>query len=248
MRIAPGATGRDAGLLRLFEAIGAHRSPRRQVQERDGARQRAIVGIVLPISWLTHLLLGLPIEPPVWFVVLGLAYGLASLVYLRALDGLDESDAATSLYPFLLLDPIFLVGVLFFVPETFAFLNPFLLIVIVRSGMRYGIRTMYLSWATTLLASLLLLASPFWRSNVQLGLAYLVIVSLGPLCFSSPIRRVHAIRAVEEERAAALATRELAIARSAFLAKVSHELRSPLQGIVSALDVIELRHARAFSG
>ena len=36
-----------------------------------------------------------------------------------------------------------------------------------------------------------------------------------------------------------------AIARSAFLAKVSHELRSPLQGIVSALDVIEMRHVAA---
>jgi signal transduction histidine kinase len=31
-------------------------------------------------------------------------------------------------------------------------------------------------------------------------------------------------------------------ARSVFLAKVSHELRSPLQAIVSAIDVFELRH------
>ena len=91
-------------------------------------------------------------------------------------------------------------------------------------------------------------ASAFWRSNVELGLAYLVMVAFGPVFFSSLIRRVHAIRAIEEERAAAIATRELAIARSAFLAKVSHELRSPLQGIVSALDVIEMRHARAFQG
>jgi CheY-like chemotaxis protein/anti-sigma regulatory factor (Ser/Thr protein kinase) len=34
---------------------------------------------------------------------------------------------------------------------------------------------------------------------------------------------------------------ESTLARSAFLAKVSHELRSPLQGIVSALDVLSLR-------
>ena len=45
-----------------------------------------------------------------------------------------------------------------------------------------------------------------------------------------------------------MATHELAIARSAFLAKVSHELRSPLQGILSALDIIEMRHAHAFQG
>ena len=190
---------------------------------------------------------GCPIGPPLWFVALGLAYGIASLAYLRFLERLD-GGAAVLLYAFLLLDPIFLVGILFFDPETFAFLNPFLLVVIVRTGIRYGIRTMYLSWATTLVASLLLLASAFWRSNVELGLAYLVMVAVGPVCFSSLIRRVHAIRAIEEERAAALASRELAIARSAFLAKVSHELRSPLQGIVSALDVIEMRHARAFEG
>ncbi len=144
--------------------------------------------------------------------------------------------------------PIFLVGALFLDPQTFAFLNPLLLFVIVRTGISCGIRAMRLSWATTLITSLLLLASTFWRSNVALSLAYLVTVSLGPMCFLSLVRRAHALPAIEAERAAAVATRELAVARSAFLAKVSHELRSPLQGIVSALDVIEMRHARAFSG
>jgi len=246
-RIPAEATGSETGVVRLFEAIGAHRNPQRQIQERDRSRQRAIVGIVLPVFWLVSLWRGVPVDPPVWFIVLGLAYGIVSLVYLRVLDQLD-AGAAGLLYAFLLLDPTFLVGVLFFDPETFAFLNPFLLVVIVRTGIRYGIRTMYFSWAVTIMASLVLLASSFWRSNVELGLAYLVMMVFGPVCFASLIRRVHAIRAIEEERAAALATRELAIARSAFLAKVSHELRSSLQGIVSALDVIEMRHARAFFG
>lgn len=40
-----------------------------------------------------------------------------------------------------------------------------------------------------------------------------------------------------------MAVNELVVARSAFLAKVSHELRSPLQGIVSALDVLAMRRA-----
>ncbi len=46
---------------------------------------------------------------------------------------------------------------------------------------------------------------------------------------------------MEEERARLLARNESVVARSAFLAKVSHELRSPLQGIVSALDVLSMR-------
>jgi hypothetical protein len=52
------------------------------------------------------------------------------------------------------LDPTFLVGVLFFDQETFAFLNPFLLAVVVRTGIRYGIRAMYLTWATTLVVAI----------------------------------------------------------------------------------------------
>jgi hypothetical protein len=49
VRTPPGTTGSDAGFPRLFAEIGAHRNPQRQVQERDRARQQAIVGIVLPI-------------------------------------------------------------------------------------------------------------------------------------------------------------------------------------------------------
>ena len=45
-----------------------------------------------------------------------------------------------------------------------------------------------------------------------------------------------------QESARLLAMHEDTVARSAFLAKVSHELRSPLQGIVSALDVLAMRH------
>src|SRR5205085_11863584 len=106
------------------------RSLQRKAQERDRARQRAVVGIVLPAYWLLNLWLGLPISPPLWFVVGGLAYGIAGLAYFRFIERL-VAGSSLLLYGFLLLDPVFLVGVLFFDPETFAFLNPFLLVVIV---------------------------------------------------------------------------------------------------------------------
>jgi len=66
---------------------------------------------------------------------------------------------------------------------------------------------------------------------------------LVPTFFSSLIRKIHGARMVEEERARLLARDESIAARSAFLAKVSHELRSPLQGIVSALDVLSMRRS-----
>ena len=91
----------------------------------------------------------------------------------------------------------------------------------------------------------LLLTSEFWRTNGELSLAFLLMLLLVPALFAPLIRRVHKVRAIEEERARFAAMNEIVVARSAFLAKVSHELRSPLQGIVSALDVLELRHGRA---
>lgn len=232
--------------LRLAGRIGAHQTPHKEVQERDRALQRGVVGVGLPLIWAMEFLAGQPVRPPLWFALLGLVYGIESFIYRKSLR--QSSDGGVFfLYAFLILDPIYLVGVLFFDPQTFAFLNPFLLVVVVRTGIRYGIRTMYLSWGTTLAASTILLASDFWRGNIELTLSYLLMLGLAPLFFSSLIRRVHNVRAIEEERARLIAMHEVSLARSAFLAKVSHELRSPLQSIVSALDVIEMRHGNAFA-
>lgn len=206
------------------------------------------MGIGLPLVWGTELLLGRLAGPPLWFALSGLAYGITSFVYRRFLRSLSEDIARFFLYAFLILDPVYLVGVLYLDARTFAFLNPFLLVVIIRTGIRYGIRTMYLSWVSTLASSTILFASAFWKADLELSLSFFLVLAFVPVFFSSLVRRIHSVRTIEEERARSVASRELATARSAFLAKVSHELRSPLQGIVSALDVIELRHARAFEG
>jgi len=133
------------------------------------------------------------------------------------------------------------VGLLVQDPETFAFFYPFVLVTVVRIGIRYGISTFYLSWLATLCASALLALSAFWRNEGELSLAFLLMLLCLPLFFSSLIQRIHNVRAIEQERAHFAAVHESILARSAFLAKVSHELRSPLQGIVSALDVMSMR-------
>ncbi len=230
-----------------MESIGAHRVSSRDAEERDRALQRGVVALALAAIWTAGLLLGLPGGPPLWFLLAGAIYGAASFAYRRSIGRLGDAGVAL-FYAFLVLDPVFLVGVLFLDPETFAFISPLLLVEVVRAGLRFGIRAMYLSWAVTLAMSSLLLASSFWRTHTELGLSYLLMLVFGPLFCSSLVRRIHSVRVAEEERARVVASEELALARSAFLAKVSHELRSPLQGIVSALDVIEMRHARAFEG
>ena len=100
---------------------------------------------------------------------------------------------------------------------------------------------MYFSWGAALIATSLLLTSRFWRTETEITFAFLLMLVCTPMFLSSLVRRIHNVRAIEEERARLAALHEGVLARSSFLARVSHELRSPLQGIVSALDVLAIR-------
>ena len=142
MRKPREATVGDAGFRRLFEATRRARKSRdRENQERDRARQRASSASPVRSSGSSSSCSGCDRPAALvrrfWARLRHRQPGY--LRFLRSLDG----GVAVLLYAFLLLDPIFLVGILSFDPETFAFLNPFLLVVIVRTGIRYGIRTMY---------------------------------------------------------------------------------------------------------
>jgi len=61
------------------------------------------------------------------------------------------------------------------------------------------------------------------------------------------LERIEEEKALQERKARVDAQQEVLRARSIFLAKISHELRSPLQGIVSAIDVFERRHGHRIS-
>ncbi len=235
-------------LRRLADYFGAHRVPDRVSQERDRALQRGVIGLLTAGVWTFQYLGGRHSHAQLWFVLFyGLVVPTLAFAYRRFLVSSPNGGVAFQ-YGFLILDPILIMTVLVRDPQTFAFLNPFMLVVIVRNGIRYGTRTMYLAWGVTLATSTLLATSQYWRTELELTFAFLLILTFVPVFFASLIRRIHRMREIEEERARSVGLHELAVSRSAFLAKVSHELRSPLQGIVSALDVIELRHFRAFEG
>lgn len=232
-------------LMNLLRYFGAHADPEMQAHELDRSWQRMAASLAITLVWLIEEYSSAAADrPSPIFLVVSVSYFVASFIY-RTLLKSQASRVRLILYVFLILDPVMVVLVLATGAQTFAFLNPYLLFMVVRCGIRYGIRTMYLAWSTTLLASLILLTSEFWRTNVELGLAFVLMLLLVPALFAPLIRRVHNVRAIEEERARVSAMNELMVARSAFLAKVSHELRSPLQGIVSALDVLEMRHGRS---
>jgi signal transduction histidine kinase len=165
------------------------------------------------------------------------AYGLLGLGFHRSLRAPRPGHAGAAA-AFLLADPLALLLPIAADPETFAFLVPLVLVVHLGPGLLYGPRALALSLATGALAAAALLASgPFWRREPAWSASLLLALVLVPVVVRARIRRVAAPR-VEEERAA---VRD----RAVFLSKVSHELRSPLQSMVSALDVFEMRHRDA---
>jgi len=203
--------------------------------------QRIVVCLITTAVWSFELWAGrfdpLPYQLG---ILLSIGYLLLTVAYLQ-FGNWERLAEGKFLYFFLVSDPPFFISTLVLDPHTFAFLHPLLLVIVVRSGIRYGLRTMYVSWGSAIVGSLLLFTSDFWQRETSLTSAYAVMLVCVPLFFASLIRRIHNIRAIEHEQARFAALNESTLARSAFLAKVSHELRSPLQGIVSALDVMSMR-------
>ena len=232
-------------IARFGGYFGAHHVAQREENERQRGVHRGVASLGICVVWLIQYVTGesVWVDRRLTFSLI-LAYGIISLTHAGFLHA-KRSQPIWLQYFFLVLDPIFLIVVMTEDAQTFAFLNPFLLVVIVPSGIRYGIRTMYLSWVVTICAAPLLLTNEFWRTNVEMTFSLFLMLAFVPMFFSSLIRQVHNVRAIEVERARLAAMNEVVVARSSFLAKISHELRSPLQSMVSALDVFEMRHARA---
>lgn len=236
---------KGSGFLERLEGyFGARKVPERVAQERLRAIKRSVGAFSVSAVWAAVILSGHANSPPLWAVGVPLMFGLVSWAYGHMLRR-PSSMGLALLYAFVIADPVAIVGVLSQIPEIAELLNPFLLTVIVASGIRYGVRTMYLGWAATLIALLVVFLGNEWHTDYDLASSFVLMLALIPLYFSGLIRQIHNVRAIEAERARLKAMNEGVLARNAFLAKVSHELRSPLQGILSALDVFELRHGRA---
>lgn len=231
---------------RIEAYFGAHAVPQRDEHEKERAFQREGIVSIVCLLFLSDLLFSNTSWSAAKGVVLWFlfAYLVSSVAY-RSLLRAHPGKGIGAQYVYLVLDPVLLILLLVVDAPRIAFLNPFLLLVIIRCGIRYGTRTMWLAWSVTFIAATVFLPfSNYWRKETEATLAFGLLLMLIPAFFISLIRRVHKVRLIEEERARLRAMHEVVSARSAFLAKVSHELRSPLQSIVSALDVFEMRHGR----
>ena len=74
--------------------------------------------------------------------------------------------------------------------QTMTLLNPFLLMVIVATGIRYGVATMYLAWLATLLALLPMFAGNSSKLTSTSLFPDVLMLALVPLFFSSLVRQI----------------------------------------------------------
>ena len=189
-------------LLKLADWFGAHRADQRDAHERDRARQRIVIALVIGLLAAAHVLMAdqlSTIERAMPWMCL--AYAASALWHLKRVLVADRAGVLLQ-YLFVALDSVLTVLALACVPTMLATLYPVLMVQIVRCGMRYGQRTMWLAWGSAALAALVLLPqSAFWMDNSLLLRSFVVMLLVTPPLMGPLVRRLQS--ATDELRAAA---------------------------------------------
>jgi signal transduction histidine kinase len=199
------------------------------------------------VAWLFvfHQLVGSAVQPAEYaWSIAAIAYSAASacfMVYLRR-----HPDRGVHIqYAFLVMDPLIVGAALLAAPEALAWWLVLLLVMIARVGFRYGLNAMKFELGVAWIAAAMpLLLSAYWHAQIQMA-ASLVLMLLCTWWLFAPLNRsLERAKALDIENAKIQSLQESLKAKSEFLSRVSHELRSPLQSVVSALEVIEGRFGR----
>lgn len=236
-------------LQSIYDYFGAHNAAERFEHEVDRARQRVVFPFaLLPFGIFVGRSLGLTDKGYFGtFVLIPMCYGLLSLAFLMYLRKRPTGGVGIQ-YLFLLCDPIVTLAAIAYEPHAFSWLAVLLLVVVTRTGVRYGMRALMLSWGSAIIGAMVLMVLTVdheaWVTSKD---TYLVVAStlfLGVPLFIPVIRIQSKARELDLERVKVQAMSDHLTARSQFLSRVSHELRSPLQAILSALDVMSMRQGK----
>ena len=225
---------------RIFEYFGAHRVANRVAHERTRGWQRVLIAtLVPPLALLRAQDSGAAYQLAIGIAIVSAAYGLASLFYLAYLRRRPTGGVAVQ-YLFTVFDSLLILATFMQDPRFFASAHALLVVCIIGPGFRYGERIAWLTWSAATVWYLVLLPfTPNLRSQLPLLLAVPVTLMFVPPLIWPSIRRLQATRALEVEQARVQALSQAAAARTAFVATVSHELRSPLQSVIWAVDAFE---------
>jgi two-component system, sensor histidine kinase RpfC len=114
--------------------------------------------------------------------------------------------------------------------EAFAPLYPIYLWTIFGNGFRFGVSYLFAATATSVVGfGIAIVSAPFWHEHRGLAAGLMAGLILLPLYVSTLIRKLSQAKRQAEE-----ANR----AKSAFLASISHEFRTPLNAIIGLSDLL----------
>ena len=102
--------------------------------------------------------------------------------------------------------------------------------VIVGNGIRYGVPPLIGSYIFSLLGfALVVTANPFWSSQPRLSIGLFLTLTLIPL---------YLIKLLNQLKKAIVVAQEANQAKTRFLAHMSHEMRTPLNGVIGTSDLL----------
>lgn len=236
-------------LSRAYDYFGAHKEANRAEMEKERALQRLLFPVLLiPLGVVLGRMLGLT-DKGIFgiYTILPIVYGVFGggiyYIYLKK----HPTGGVGLQYLFFILDPIATEAAIAYEPKAFCWTAILLLAIIARTGIRYGMRTLMLTWVSAIGGAFLLylvtLEREAWQDNKN---TYLVVIAAlaSVYLFKSVIQAQARSRILELERLKIAALADQTKARDEFLSYVSHELRSPLQSLVSTLELLEVRKGR----
>lgn len=246
----PTAPSSPLWLWRIYNYVGAHDGVLRTENEKARARLRVAM-LIVPVSWIVgfHQITGTPIAASeLLWMTCALVYAATGLAFWAYLQSHPEGGVHAQ-YAFMVLDPLCIGWALYAAPQLLAWFLVLLLVVIVRVGFRYGLNAMKVELGFAWLgAAVPLLFGSYWHVELQMSASLLLMLTWAWWLCAPLIRSVEKAKLLEIdrqiERTRLESLQASLLAKSEFLSRVSHELRSPLQGVISAIDVIEERFAR----